>query len=260
MVERRAQIRPFDPSDQKFVLFLIGKSNMECLAVANRQAYSHPLTLSVWIAMSCIMIQIMHWWPNPSVHGNISYLRPLPAFACIAVPIMFLIDWINRPYFEKLTQDALHQPDIVDLNAYYARSSSSGFWILEYGVRFIGIIAVDASLDSSSNEPTTTKKKKLPVKRSSPTATIRHFFVEEEYRGADIQTDLLSYAVQHAFRSDDTVQRIKASDSPLAPYARKTLRSSGFQLEEHVDRVGIFGWKLGVRILERTEWEKRQVL
>jgi GNAT superfamily N-acetyltransferase len=167
---------------------------------------------------------------------------------------------INRPYFERLTQETLHRPDIRDLKAHYSHSPSSGFWILEYGVRFIGIIGVDASLDSTSDEPTTLKdkKKNIPAKKSSPTATIRHFFVEEEYRSADIQTDLLSYAVLHAFRSDDTVQRIKASDSPLAPYARETLRSSGFQLEEHTDKVGIFGWKLGIRILERVEWEKRQ--
>jgi len=166
-----------------------------------------------------------------------AYLSPLPAFACMAIPIMFLIDWINRPYFEKLTQDALRQPDIRDLEAHYARSPSSGFWILEYGVRFIGIIALDAFVT---------------------TPTIRHFFVEEEYRTSDIQTDLLSYAVGHAFRSDDRVQRIQARDSPLVPYARQTMRSSGFQLEKHIDKVGVFGWKLGVRVLERAEWEKRQ--
>jgi hypothetical protein len=224
------------------------------------------------------MVQIMHWWPNPNAHGYLGYLSPLPAFACMAVPMMVLIDWwvyamdmlqeiflipvitrLNRPYFEKSTQDALRQPDIRDLKAYYARSPSSGFWILEYGVRFIGIIAVDASLDPTPDDANPkTKKTSLPVRKSSPTATIRHFFVEEEYRTSDIQTDLLSYAVHHAFKSDDTVRQIKASDSPLAPYARETLRSTGFQLEAHVDKVGIFRWKLGIRILERAEWEKRQ--
>lgn len=201
----------------------------------------------------------MHWWPNPAL-GYVGYLSPLPAFGCMAVPIMFLIDWINRPYFEKLTHEALHGTDIPDLKEYYDRSPSSGFWILEYGVRFIGIIALDASLDSTSDKPAASKttKKKASAKKSSPTATIRHFFVEEEYRGSDIQMDLLSYAVQHAFRSDDTVRQIKASDSPLASYAKQALRSSGFQLEEHVDKVGVFGWKLGVRTLERAEWEKRQ--
>lgn len=252
-----AQIRPFEPSDQKDVLFLIGKSNLESLAVANRQAYSHPLILSVWIATSCIMVQMMQWWPNPSAYGYLSYLSPLPAFACMAVPMMVLIDWINRPYFEKLAQEVLRRPDVRDLKTYYARSPSSGFWILEYGVRFIGIIALDASPDSMSDGPTTTKKNE-PVKKSSSTATIRHFFVEEEYRSSDIQTDLLVYALRHGFRSYDTIQQIRASDSPLVPYARQTLRSFGFQLEEHIDKVGIFGWKLGVRILERAEWEKRQ--
>jgi len=260
MVEPRAQIRPLESSDHKDVLFLIGKSNMESLAVANRQAYSHPLILSVWIAASCIMVQLMHWWPNPDVLGYLSYLSPVPAFACMAVPLMFLMDWINRPYFEKLTHEALRRPDIRDLKAYYSRSPSSGFWILEYGVRFVGIIALDASPDSTWDGPSTltTTKRNASVKKSSPTAIIRHFFVEEEYRSSEIQTDLLSYAVRHAFTSDDTIQQIKASDSPLASYARQTLRSSGFQLEDHTDKVGVFGWKLGVRVLERAEWEKRK--
>jgi hypothetical protein len=206
------------------------------------------------------MVQTMHWWPDPSVYGYISYLSALPAFACMGVLMMVLIDWINRPYFEKLTQETLHRPDISDPRAYYGRSPSSGFWLLEYGVRFIGIIALDASLDSTSDAPitATTTKRNVPVNMSSPTARIRHFFVEEEYRSSNIQADLLSYAVGHAFRSDNTVQQIKASDSPLAPYARVTLQSSGFQLEEHTDRVGLFRWKLGVRMLQRAEWEKRQ--
>ena len=111
MVEPTARIRPFETTDERQVQFMIGKANFGALAVANRRgqsefllheqfsskitlclAYVHPLTISSWIALSCLFIQRMRWWPNPE-HGYLGYLSPIPAFASVAVPIMFLIDW-----------------------------------------------------------------------------------------------------------------------------------------------------------------------
>lgn len=34
----------------------------------------------------------MNWWPNPE-QGILGYLSPIPAFACMALPIMFATDW-----------------------------------------------------------------------------------------------------------------------------------------------------------------------
>jgi GNAT superfamily N-acetyltransferase len=215
----------------------------------------------------------MGWWPKPE-HGYIGYLSPLPAFASMAVPIMFLIDWwlvfslsvlcthlndfrrLNRPYFETLTQEALRRPDIVDIKSYYSRSPSSGFWILEYGTTFVGFIALDASLDAESNDPVTSEKQVSKKKGTSRIAVIRHFYVEEQYRGIGIEKDLLDYAVRHAFSSDSTLRTIKAVDSPLVQHVRECLRSGGFQLQKHTKTVGMMGWKLGERVLERSEWEK----
>jgi len=256
MVEPVAHIRAFEASDDKQVRFVIGKANLESLAVANRRAYVHPLIISLWIAASCILIQFMQWWPT-SHYGFWGYLSPLPALGSMAVPIMFLIDWLNRPFFEKLVSDALLRPDIVNIRSYYQRSPASGFWILEYGEKFVGLIALDASVDSESDslasKETIDKTKK---KGTSSIATIRHFYVEEPYRVVGIQKDLLDYAVRHAFNSAPTIQAIKAADSPLLPYTRECLRSLGFQLQKHTSQVGILGWKLGERILEKGDWEK----
>ncbi|KAJ7181716.1 hypothetical protein C8R43DRAFT_970075 [Mycena crocata] len=250
MAQPAASIRPYRDSDEKLARFMVAKANMEGLAAANRRAYYHPIVLSVWIGLSCIFIEYMHWWPDHA-RGMVTYLSPLPAFASVFVPIMFGIDWINRPYFEKLTQDALRAPDMKDIKANYSRSPASGFWILDYGDRFVGLIAIDASVeDTSSNKSRKTT--------TSQTATIRHFYVQEPYPASGIQHDLLSHAVKHCLNATDIVQQIKALDSPLVPYARKALKDAGFILEKNTERVGVFRWRLGLRALQRDVWEQKR--
>jgi len=256
MVQPSAHIRAFRASDDKQVRFAIGKANMAALAVANWKAYVHPLTISVWIALSCIMAQQMRWWPKPEEYGYLSYLRPVPAFGSVAAPIMFVIDWMNRPFFEQITQDVLHRLDLLNIQSFYTRSPFSGLWILEYRDSFVGLIALDASLDSESNDLVTSDKKMSNKKGTSHIATIRHFYVEEEFRGIGIQKDLLDHAVRRAFSSDSTVRTIKASDSPLIPYVGACLRSAGFQLQNHTEKVGVLAWQLGERTLERNDWDK----
>jgi GNAT superfamily N-acetyltransferase len=145
---------------------------------------------------------------------------------------------------------------MIDIPSYYAMSPSSGFWILEYDGRCIGIIALDATPESISEQvpPKTKKGAKTP---SSPIAVIRHFYVDEIYRKSGIQNDLLAHALRHAFRPDSSIERIKAHDSPLSYYIHQSLQSAGFHLDEHTETVGVFRWKLGTRILERAEWTKR---
>jgi len=262
MVEPVARIRAFLPTDRKRVQFIIGKDDMEALAVANRRSYAHPVTIAVWIGLSCIFMKVAGLWPN-SGHGILGYLSPLPAFASMAVPIMFYCDWINRPAFEDKTNEDLRRPDLVDIPSYYSRSPSSGFWILEYGDHFVGLIAVDASLDStddktiaSSEPPTKFKDGRVKYsKGTSSTATIRHFYVDEPYRPAGMQHDLLSHAVKLAFSKDPTVQAIRAADSPLKPYASEALRRAGFQLEGKTEKVGILKWQNSVRVLSRKAWK-----
>lgn len=159
---------------------------------------------------------------------------------------------INRPFFEKKVQDVLQYEDIRDIPKYYSKHPSSGFWVLEYGELFVGFIALDASPDDSD---ILTKEPK--AKKTTRTAIIRHFYVDEPYRPAGVQKDLLVYAVNHAFNKDQNLDRIQAIESPLIPYVRKCLRDSGFQLEQYTtDRVGVLRWKEGIRVLEKEHWPK----
>ncbi|KDQ63702.1 hypothetical protein JAAARDRAFT_53888 [Jaapia argillacea MUCL 33604] len=266
MVEPTARIRPFESTDEKNVRFTIGKARMDMLAVANRSAYVHWMTLSLWVVASSVFIQYMHWWPEPELYGWYAYLRPIPAFASMAVPFMFGIDWFNRPHFEKLVQDALSGPDIANVLDYYARSPASGFWILEYGDKFVGLIGVDVSKDSTSDisllDPVSGgkggKKKDIKVfmsKGTSEVATIRHFVIDELYRPALIQDDLLVHAIKQTF-GDKNVKTIRAFDSPLEEYVSDCLRDHGFKVTKEVRTVGVFKWKLTESVLRRSDWEK----
>jgi len=240
-------IRPYETKDSRLVHFLIGKANLGVLAVANNRAYAHPIILAIWVALSSIFAQYMKWWPKLE-SGWLAYFRVLPAFTSMAVAMMFLIDWINRPYFEDQAQEVLRAPDLRNISTHYSCHPGSGFWLFEYNDQVIGLIAVDAS-----NKPDDDDKFSAS-KSEGKTATIRHFYVMEPYRVADVQEDLLKHAVKHAF-SNPKVQRIEAFDSPLVPYLRACLRNAGFQLDHNTKKIGLLGWNVGVRYLSRNEWK-----
>ncbi|KAG0708903.1 hypothetical protein DFH29DRAFT_794715 [Suillus ampliporus] len=262
MVEADARIRLYEAPDDKLVKFSIGKASMEGLAVANRSAFFHPFTLSVWVALSSIMIQLLDWWPKPE-YGPLGYFPPLPAFGCWGAVILYLIDWFNRPPFEDASLDLLRRPDVADIAKHYQRSPSSGFFILEYSGKFVGLIAIDASKDSQSQDTLMDKGKpssSLRAEKSKGTssvATIRHFYIDEPYRTTGIQEDLLAHAVQHAFKADNAVKEIKVTTTSLIPYSQKCIRDAGFALEKPIGKLGIYGWKLDLVVLRRAHWEKK---
>lgn len=164
---------------------------------------------------------------------------------------IFLTYWIrfNRPEFESDTKKTLASEDIVTLESYYKRSPASGFWLLEYGEKFIGLIAVDAP------KPRISKKSSDAV----PTyATIRHFYVQEPYRGISMQTDLLLFAIDQVFKNDHNIQSIRASSSALSDYIGTALINAGFRVLEQAGKIGVFRWKITVYELTRAQWETKR--
>ncbi|KAJ3552059.1 hypothetical protein NM688_g4356 [Phlebia brevispora] len=199
-----AKIRPFvKDEDNKVVLFALGKAHMEGLAAANRKGTLH------------------HLKPSQLTLTRVGY---------------------NRPSFEERTQQVLHGLDLVDLENYYLhRSPASGLWILELGSKFVGVIAIDASLDSLSEETTISiakaGKPKTKTNKSkeatSDVASIRHFYVQEEYRKVFIQDDLLEYALEQTF-SHRAVKSVRATESAVTPWVGQALRKQGFEIDEVV--------------------------
>ena len=52
----------------------------------------HPIILAIWVALSAVMVQYLKWWPKPQT-GWFEYFKVVPAFAAMAVPVMFFVDW-----------------------------------------------------------------------------------------------------------------------------------------------------------------------
>jgi len=241
---------------------MVGQAQMESLAYANNRTYFHPVTLAIWIAISSVFTQYMNWWPN-NEYGILSWLKVLPAFFAPAVPIMFYVDWKNRPFVEEAAEKVLRRVDLINIQAHYARSPASGFWILELGKRTVGLIAVDASQDATNDEPVTqqaTKEVKASIKKTgtSRVATIRHFFAEEAFRAVNIEDDLLQFAVESTFNGDRAVQSIRISASPLRPAILDSLRRNKFVKGDRVESGGIQNWEVCWYSLERSQWEARE--
>lgn len=170
----------------------------------------------------------------------------------------------NRPSFEDSNDKLLHSRDLVDITSYYSRSPASAFWIFENGDKFIGLIAVDASPDSQTQEiisastapPVLTKDGHIKYsKGTSSIATIRHFYVMELYRDIEAQDDLLAHAISYTFKADKKVERIEAVSSPMKPYITRALRKQGFRFDRKSDTVGLLKWQTNVWVLERKDWK-----
>jgi len=259
--QARVRIRAYSPRDERQVRFMVGQAQMEPLAYANNRMYFHPITLAVWIAVSSMFAQYMNWWPN-STYGILGWLQVLPAFFAPAVPIMFFIDWKNRPFVEDAIESVLRRIDLTDIQVHYGRSPASGCWLLEIRDTVIGLIAVDASLDAANDEPATqlTEERllaKLGQRGTSRVATIRHFFAEEAYRRVNIEDDLLQFAVESTFGGDRRVDSIRILASPLRPAILDSLRRNKFSKGDLVGVVGISGWEVHWYTLERSQWKAK---
>ena len=162
---------------------------------------------------------------------------------------------------EDTVQKVLRRLDLVDIQAYYARSPASGLWILELGDKTIGLIAIDASLDATNDESAIAESREEPLgavlkrKGTSPVATIRHFFAEEAFRRVKIEDDLLQFALKSSFNANKTVTSVRILASPLRPAILDSLRRNKFTKGDRLEAMGILGWDVCWYTLERAQWE-----
>lgn len=158
----------------------------------------------------------------------------------------------------------MRRPDMRDIQAYYSLSPSSGFWLLELGRHVIGLIAIDASPDATSQAVIQDKQQVegAMTNGTSPDAVVRHFFVEEQYRETKIQDDLLVHSLNEVFSVDldKRIRKVIADQSDLAPYVGRSLAEHGFRsaMENYPSRhrkVGILNWTISPCALERQQWD-----
>jgi hypothetical protein len=164
---------------------------------------------------------------------------------------------------EDRAEKTLRYADMADIPAYYARSPSSCFSILQFGEKLIGLIALDASTDAINDTPLSKDRQLtaqqtqdlLHKKGTSSIATIRHMFAEEAYAPTGIEDDLLRYAIRRAFDTNNTVQNIRISVTPFKKTLLKSLKSLGFKPGDKNGRLGPFGWGWQWYTLERKNWK-----
>jgi len=131
---------------------------------------------------------------------------------------------MNRPEFEEHVQSILRRPDIRNVAHHYIKHKASGFWLLEYGDKFVGLLGLDEGV-------------------------IRHFYVEPVYRPSGVQQDLLDHAVKHAFANGAT--SVEAFECPLVPYHRQCLESAGFVPSGREKTLGLLRWAVDRHTLIR---------
>lgn len=166
----------------------------------------------------------------------------------------------NRPFVESTAESVLRRIDLMNIETHYARSAASGFWLLQLGDRIIGMVAIDASLDATNDEPVTQQSKerlKASVKQkgTSRVATIRHFFAEEAFRSVNIEDDLLQFALESTFGADKAVKSVRVTASPLRPAVLESLQRNKFTRGDRVGAIGIMNWEVYWYTLERSQWE-----
>ncbi|KIY72791.1 hypothetical protein CYLTODRAFT_417573 [Cylindrobasidium torrendii FP15055 ss-10] len=231
-----ARIRPLKSSDEPATKFGITKASLAELATANVKSALSPITLAIWVVLCSSFLQYMQWWPGANAPFY-KYLSIVPICIAFIAPIIALADWVNRPYFEERTQTILHGPDMTSLYEYYNKSGN-GFWLLEYGDTKVGFIAAE---------------------RKGDTTHVTHLYVDEPFRKAHAQNDLLEYAIKEAFSTDGIVA-VTGETSPFSAYIGKAYKTLGFfQASSGTKRVGIYRWKVGQTWrLSREEWESKK--
>ena len=109
-----------------------------------------------------------------------------------------------------------------------------------------------------SQPPRTAAAAAIPAATNPATQSLRHFYVEEQYRPAGLADDLLDHALKHAFTSDAKLQAVRASESPLQKYITEALRKRGFRWEKKTERMGALRWQTSTSILEKERWAAAQ--
>jgi hypothetical protein len=90
-------------------------------------------------------------------------------------------------------------------------------------------------------------------------AWIRHLYVDDPFRKAGAQADLLSFALNKAF-AHKNIERVKIEVDPLLKFVRDGAKQTGFKFVEEVgDKYGLFGWRMQEWEVTRAAWEQSKI-
>jgi ribosomal protein S18 acetylase RimI-like enzyme len=227
-----ARIRPYEAKDLPAVRYFIGQNDLECLPAANSAIFRTTGGASLWLVLTAVLAAATGWWPAmPS--GPDRFARILTLFiplAPVALAVLLMLgvsELYHRPTFEAAVQRRLGRQDLRDIATHYALAPS-GVFVLEYGDKVIGVVAIDAS--TGTNDVKAGGLKGAKADNVEAVARIRHLATSIGYREAGLDADLLDFALERVFAASLPAQRVEIEARPALQRARVALlRSKGFQ-------------------------------
>lgn len=165
------------------------------------------------------------------VLGPLHYAQYLIGPCVVLLPLLAVIEWIQRPSFDTKLRSVIGGQDMATLDKYYAADTDamSGAWVFEHKGEVVGVVMLDArgagkdlgsvsggkaselgptrvvpaaglaALDPRSGELRQRNTTKEEPTSSSSTAEIRHLDVNAPYRRHGVGTELLGAALDTAF-------------------------------------------------------------
>ncbi|ORY34774.1 hypothetical protein BCR39DRAFT_596661 [Naematelia encephala] len=275
VAQESTYVRVFDPAtDAKEVRMLIGQGVMEGLAHANRKVLTYPLSLTVWVGLAAVFNYATGLVPKSG--EPLTYLSPLIGFAAVALPLMFIPEYLHRPIFTRLMRETLGAPDVVALPKFYALDERSKIIVLEHEKEVQGVVCLDGRragedlgtvlgaeegdlgdkgvIESAGVGTQKGGRKTVATLGANPgVVEIRHLDVDIPLRQAGVTMELLAAALDHAF----CVKPF--SNAKFSPTTKVIYRTNPFVTDEEAFRrcgfvtsagpwseaigVGLFNWK-----------------
>ncbi|WWC95770.1 hypothetical protein V866_002636 [Kwoniella sp. B9012] len=223
-------VRPIHPDDERVLKTLIGLGIMEGLPKANNKIILNPLCVLSILTLGYSLNRLMSFMPDENI---ISWFTALIGPCLASLPILGLVEYIQRPHFIGLLRRTMGQSDLVKFDGYCSEGKSKG-WVFVHNDQIVGTILVDTQnpgkklvsvlgdeegqinedkqlLENENKEKsnnTNLRKRKSTGTSSNTTSSngivqIRHLAVDSPYRQSSIPLDLLIEALDQFFLVQD---------------------------------------------------------
>ncbi|KAK6908534.1 hypothetical protein L486_01814 [Kwoniella mangroviensis CBS 10435] len=220
-------VRPIHSEDERVVKTLIGLGIMEGLPKANNKIILNPLCVITILTLGYFLNRLMSFMPDEKI---ISWFTALIGPCLASLPILGLVEYIQRPHFIALLRRTMGKSDLVKFDGYCSEGKSKG-WVFVHNDQIVGTILVDiqkpgkklvsvlgdeegqVNLDKQllengenkekSTNPNLRKRKSTGVSVNTTSnngiVQIRHLAVDSPYRQSSIPLDLLIEALDQSF-------------------------------------------------------------
>jgi GNAT superfamily N-acetyltransferase len=199
------------------------------------------------------------------------------------VPILGFAEFMHRPVWTRLLREKVGSPDMIAMDAFYNIEPKSTMLVFEHKGEVSGVVALDGKKATQSLGTVLGAEEKQvgdvgAMERAglanreglrrrkgeeSDFAQIRHLDVDHPVRRVGVATELLTAALDHAFKN---VEKVVVMTNPFSPGGEKVFTRCGFKPVppaesshwEQPQAVGLFKWKGRWLAVTREDWVARR--